>query len=138
MIETRRVHPHRSAGFSLLEVLVALAIMALSLGVLYQSMGSATRGAQVADRTERASLWATSLLARWPERGRGGWQDSGTTPDGYAWQVTSAPSGDRIEGYPSLDFYEVEVVVSWGDGQRARSVRLHTIRPQVRTALRDS
>ncbi len=118
-------------GFSLLEVLVALAIMALSLGVLYQSIGSATRGVQIADRTERASLWARSLLARWPERGSGGWNENGGTLDGFGWRVRSAPiaSDDGLQG-GKFDLYEVEVVVGWQDGNKARSVRVYSVLPQ--------
>jgi len=118
-------------GFSLLEVLVALAIMALSLGVLYQSIGSATRGVQIADRTERAGLWARSLLARWPERGNGGWNESGGTLDGFGWRVSSAPlpGDDGLRG-GNFDLYEVEIVVGWQDGEKVRSVRVYSILPQ--------
>ena len=50
-------------GFTLLEVLVAFAIMALSVGLLYQALGSNAR--QTADTTarEHAALLAESLLA---------------------------------------------------------------------------
>jgi len=49
-------------GFSLLEVLVALAILAMSLGVLYQAAGGSVRNVQTVEHRMRAILLAQSLL----------------------------------------------------------------------------
>ena len=119
-------------GFSLLEVLVALAVMALSLGVLYQSVGTSTRGVQIADRTERATLWAGSLLARWPERGSGGWNEDGRSVDGFGWQVRSEALGEDAGRIGMVDLYAVEVIVAWRNGFSERNVRIYSILPQIR------
>lgn len=125
-------------GFSLLEVLVALAIMAFSLGALYESIGRSTRQLHISDRTERATLWAQSLMARWPESGAGGWNDGGETPDGFDWRVRSARALNAEEAGQPVDLYEVEIVVGWADGGRRRSVTLATLLPQAtsRSGLR--
>lgn len=49
-------------GFSLLEVLVAFAILSLSLGVLLQVFATGLRNAGVTDDYTRATLYAESIL----------------------------------------------------------------------------
>lgn len=50
-------------GFSLLEVLVAFAILSISLGVLLQVFATGLRNAGVADDYTQATLYAESILA---------------------------------------------------------------------------
>jgi prepilin-type N-terminal cleavage/methylation domain-containing protein len=54
----------REAGFTLAEVLVALAVLALSWGLLLQQMGHGLRRTDVAGRAGEATALAQSLLAR--------------------------------------------------------------------------
>lgn len=51
-------------GFTLLEVLIALAILSLALGALYQGYALSLRQEAVAEREEAATALAQSLLAR--------------------------------------------------------------------------
>jgi prepilin-type N-terminal cleavage/methylation domain-containing protein len=61
---TRSRDPESPAsGFSLLEVLVAFAILSISLGVLLQVFATGLRNAGVADDYTRATLYAESI---WP------------------------------------------------------------------------
>ncbi|OPH17317.1 general secretion pathway protein GspI, partial [Azospirillum brasilense] len=50
-------------GLTLLELLVAFAIMALALGMLYRAMGGSARSVADVDRYQRAVVLAQSLLA---------------------------------------------------------------------------
>src|SRR5690606_40398158 len=63
----RRIMPSpRAAGFSLIEALVAMVILALSLGALYQAAAGATRNVRVDERYTYAVQIAQSLLAEHP------------------------------------------------------------------------
>jgi prepilin-type N-terminal cleavage/methylation domain-containing protein len=58
------LQPHRvSPGFTLLEVLVALIVLALSFGVTFQALSQSGRVAWKADRYEEAARIAQNLLA---------------------------------------------------------------------------
>ena len=52
-----------SAGFSLLEMVVAISILALALGALYQAAGGATRNVRVDEKYAYGVELARSLLA---------------------------------------------------------------------------
>ncbi|MDV7399945.1 type II secretion system protein, partial [Arthrospira platensis SPKY1] len=57
---SRRIRQH---GFSLLEVLVAFAILSISLGAILQVFATGLRNAGMADDYTRATLYAESILA---------------------------------------------------------------------------
>ena len=52
-----------SAGFSLLEMVVAISILAFALGTLYQAAGGATRNVRVDEKYAYGVELARSLLA---------------------------------------------------------------------------
>ncbi|WP_312564021.1 MULTISPECIES: type II secretion system protein [Diaphorobacter] len=119
----------RQRGLTLLELLVAFAIMALSLGMLYRAMGGSMRSVGDVDRYQRAVVLAESLLAMRdavPERG---WNQTGESA-GYQWRVVSAPFLTGVEGPTVPPLHEIGIVVTWSDGGRARSFELSTLRPQ--------
>ena len=57
-----------SRGFTLLETLVALSVLAISLGVTYQVFSSALQGSNLADDYAKASMHADSHLAEISKR----------------------------------------------------------------------
>ena len=121
---------NRSRGFSLLEVLVAFAIAALSLGLLYQIMGGNARQAGDMGQRERAMMLAESLLATCDTVPPEGLNETSQSA-GYGWQIRSQPYPTPADGAPQAPhLHEVQVSVSWSDGDATRSFQLSSLRPE--------
>lgn len=111
-------------GFSLIELLVALAITTGSLMALYHASGTSTRAAAEAGRQTRALMLAESLLAlhqQAPAEGiatRGQWQDE------MQWSITSEPALDTFGVGAAVRLHRIEVEVSWLDRGRTRTLSL--------------
>lgn len=90
---------HREAGFTILEVLIALVVVAVTAAALLQSIGVGLRGAGDADDASAAVEIARSLLARaGVERSFEDATLSGREPSGHAWRIAMAPyAGDRAK-----------------------------------------
>ncbi|WP_418647483.1 PulJ/GspJ family protein [Thauera butanivorans] len=122
----------RSAGFSLLEVLVAVGIMALSLGALYQAAGGSVRSVQRADQRTQALLLAQSLLDAYGTVPPGGLNAAGEEA-GLRWQIVSTPYPTAFEQPPGWPLHHVHITVGWGQGG---SVSLATLLPANLNDLR--
>lgn len=120
--------PARSRGFSLLEMVVAVAILGMSLGALYQAAGGATRTVAVDEKTAYAVELARSLLANYAVVPLTGMDQTGETEGGFAWKVAAAPT-ELAEDSPLAEglLQDISVVVSWRDGGRDRMVALQSV-----------
>lgn len=119
----------RMAGFSLLELLVALSIMALSLGMLYRSMGGSARQAGDMDVQQRAVLLAQSLLASREAVTGSGWNEEGQE-DGYVWRVRSAPYASGAADPEAVKLHEVVLTIERADDVRPLQWELVTLLPE--------
>ncbi len=118
------------AGFSLLEMVVAIAILALALGALYEAASSATRNVRTSERYAYAVELARSLLAENGQVPMDGVDASGKTDSGFAWRVVATPraaqAGDA-SGSRQLPLEDIEVGVAWFDGSKRREVVLNSV-----------
>lgn len=118
-----------SAGFSLIEVLVAFVILALTLSVIMRIFSGGLRNVALAEDYSRAALLAESRLAEvsvQPLEGEAGGEFDGK----YRWRSTVRPWVDDA-GVPSADLpvrlMEIEVKVAWGEGSGGlREIGLRT------------
>ncbi len=137
--------PRGQHGFTLIEVLVALVMTGLVVGVVFQLFGGAIQGHARADRLTMALLVAESRLAELgatvklkPSTRRG------RTADGYRWTIEirahqSQPTGDATPLFgnsPAINTSPVrafDVFVSViGDRDGDRQVKLETMRLRAR------
>jgi general secretion pathway protein I len=124
-----RMQSSKQGGFSLLELLIAFVIMALALGMLYRATGSSARAVGIAERHQKASLLADSILSMRDSVGPEGWRESGES-EGFSWQVVSAPYSVATDGPNVPKLHEIAFAVRWSDGASARSLELHTLMPE--------
>lgn len=120
-------------GFSLLELLVALSIMAMALGLLYQASTGALRGVGDLDMDQRANVLAQSILEARDAVPAAGWSESGRAAE-MDWVVASAPYETAVaREMPAVPrLHEVRVVVEWDSRRGRRRLELHTLLPQQR------
>jgi len=119
----------QSRGFSLIEMLVAMVILGLTLGVLYQASAGATRNVRLDERYTYAVQIAQSLLADYPRMPPGGVNRSGTSGDDYHWELSSSAL-EQNEALPGLQLYRLDVTVRW-EGDDSREVALTTVVPEM-------
>ncbi len=119
--------PLRSAGFTLLEVVVALAIMAIALGVLYRAVGGGVRTVGDLSAYSRAVAIGESVLQMRDSVPAEGWNESGQW-EGFRWSVASAPYEPGAGA--GVPLHRVQVDVGWSDGLRDRTFTLVSLRPE--------
>lgn len=128
----RPIHsPQR--GFSLLEILVAFAIAAMALGMLYGVSGNNARQAGVLTQHERAMVLAQSLLAAYQTVPPQGLNEAGEAA-GYGWRVASRPYATPVDhaAPQAAHLHEILVDITWLDGSTARNFELTSLRPERR------
>ena len=118
-------------GFSLLEVLVAFAILSISLGVLLQIFATGLRNAGIADDYTRAVLYAESILAAFGREAplvEG--EQSGPVNEQFSWRsaVSAYTEGMPESEQPRVRAYQIRVEVYWPGLLQDRSVVLETLR----------
>lgn len=126
-----------TAGFTLIETLVALVLFVAGYLLIHQSVSLGWRGAQVAWAESAALRLAQSRLAAAGVEARlEAGDQSGETPDGYRWTLRAEPyrRADSDGAPKRLAGYWVTVTVRWDGGvlRPARSLQLRTLKLAAR------
>jgi general secretion pathway protein I len=127
----RLTRPGSVYGFSLLEMVVAMAILSLSLSALYQATAGATRNVRTDERYAYAIELARSVLASNESVPRQGVDSHGETVGGFGWSVISSPLQIGGEKLPEGSLHSLAVSVSWQDGSKQRAVVLNSVVPGI-------
>ena len=118
----------RTQGFSLLEMVVAVAILGLSLSVLYQSIGGATRIVRTDEKYAYAVELARSLLADNAVVPVAGYRNTGETSGGFQWSVDASPVElPEVSALEPGSLQYIDTRVSWTNGERRREVVLTSV-----------
>lgn len=121
----------RQGGFSLLEVLIAFSILAISMGVLLQIFSRAMSTTAISGEYSRAATLVEAKLnavgIEFPlEEGT----YSGDPDDGMEWQVDIFRY--EIEGYLAdqslVTPYQINATVLWGGKSKRRTLTITTLR----------
>ena len=125
-------------GYTLIEVMVAFAILALALTLLLGTLSGATRQIRWADDAGRAALHAESLLSQTgvgqvlePGRTEGNFENGRYrwTMDVQPWvdpSLADVPPQPEDPGAPRLMSLELEV--QWGSGAARERLHLQSLR----------
>lgn len=134
--------PRRSAGFTLLEVMLAFVVFALSFATVLEIMAGSMRSVRRASDDTEVALFAQSIMdlvgTEIPlEEG----QYNGEGMDRFRWQLGiflyQAEDGDvsEVEGrtqelaeMSGIELYLVQLDIDWESGQRQRELQFSTIR----------
>jgi general secretion pathway protein I len=118
----------RHPGFSLIEVLVALAILGIALGAMMPRISLGSLAAERASRTEEAVLLAEQLLT---ETGRTiplPFKDAveGKTPAGFSWRLSTCclRTATNATGQSIAGIVDVRADVSWLSMRGSQSIAL--------------
>jgi general secretion pathway protein I len=125
-LKSRRQH-----GFSLLEVIAAIMLLAIAFAALMKVAGSSISLSQNAAEHSEAAMRARSLLdsAFVGEPLKVGSQ-SGQFDSRFRWQLDVTPWTGAGVTPPSapLHLYQLDLDVMWGPGARPRSAHFRTLR----------
>ena len=117
-------------GFTLIEVLVALAILAVSLTVMMQIFSESLHRARVSKMEMAAGAFAQSLLAdvghSVPLRMG---DQAGELPGGFSWALHIEPYGsaDDQKAWP-MSAVSLAASVVWKDGAERHEMKVTTLR----------
>lgn len=125
----RNTESRRQSGFSLLEMLVAFAIMAMSLGLIYRVAGGSARNVTDAAQAQQAAWLAESLLNTHNSLLEDGWNEDGKKA-GFTWQVRSTPYNSGINAPLTVPMHEIRIAIQWTLGSRPGELKLVTLLPQ--------
>ena len=124
-----------SGGFTLLEVMLAFVIFALSFAAVLEIMAGSIRGVRRASDDTQTALLAQSIMDQVGLEiplEQGGF--SGIEMDRFQWQLDIYPytPGDadaqELAEMSGIELYQVVLDVDWDTGRRPRNMRFSTIR----------
>jgi general secretion pathway protein I len=118
----------RRAGFTLVEIIVALAILALSLNVILPTISDALwRTGEAEVQAEAASLARSLLVQAGSAMALKDGGAAGQFENGFRWRLEVTPYGSADQTMP-VRAYKVVAAVFWGDAPHENSVALTTLR----------
>jgi general secretion pathway protein I len=134
-----------SQGFTLLEVLIAVAILGTAIVVLLLQFSVALRAGSITQNVTVAVLHAREKIEELKmERELSESSQSGTFSDGYEWETQvipyrheTIPEDEQIYADLKVETYQLSSVVKWKDGERTKQVLLTTLKTVRKKAWKE-
>ena len=125
---------HSSNGFTLIEVLVAMMILAISFVVLLQLFSGGLRTGRLSDDYTRAILHAREKMEEillFEKSGSG--EQEGEFKDGFKWKtkIVRIENTEEEAAKMSLDSFNVKVEVTWFEGSREKHFEINSLKISI-------
>jgi len=127
--EIRKVHDivASSKGFTLLEILVALAILATAVTIIFQLFSAGLRNIAVSEDVVSAAVRAEAKMREVlsnEELTENSWTE--TTTDGYTFAVNITEAlQEKTDSLP-VQVLQIDLAITWTKNSKERSLRLKT------------
>ncbi|HIJ39566.1 MAG TPA: type II secretion system protein [Deltaproteobacteria bacterium] len=120
-------------GFTLLEILVAISIMAICLTVIFQLFSGGLKSGRLSDDYTRGVFHAREIMEEIlvsDDLAEG--ISEGRFNDSYAWkaEVVRVEQKEEEKSKLPLDTFIVKVQVTWGETERKKRFELETMKVQ--------
>ena len=128
--------PRGDEGFTLLEVLLAVMILAITVTVLLLQFSVALRASTTSQEITRAMLHAKQKIEELKMADElAESAQSGTFGDGYEWETRivpytheAAPEDEQAYKNLKIETFQLESIVKWRVGERVRQVAVTTLK----------
>lgn len=127
----------KSEGFTLLEVLVAVVILAVCLTIVMELFSGALKSDYLSKKYVHAVFLAREKMDEiLVSRQLSETTKEGEDNDGFRWKTETHSIADAGEVPPKLPFdtFEIRVEVTWGEAGHQRSYEIHTLQLAKRAA----
>ena len=129
--EQLRLNRTHNDGFSLLEVIVALAIMAMGFVTVLQLFSGSIRSVSLSEQYLKGTSLAHSKLGALEVNNYSVTEFEGTFPDEkkYRWELEVSPHTSPLNSKENnIQLSEVTLNVLWEDAGKTRNIQLNTIK----------
>ena len=126
-----RLNKPNNDGFSLLEVIVALAIMAMGFVTVLQLFSGSIRSVSLSEQYLKGTTLAHSKLGELEVNNYSATEIEGTFPDekNYRWQLQISPHTSPLNSKENnIQLSDVTLNVLWEEAGKTRDIELNTIK----------
>ncbi len=113
-----------NSGFALIEILVAVSVLAISLVVIFQLFSGGLKSRQLSEKYARGVFHAREKMAEIllsPDLSEG--ETEGEFEDAYKWQavITRVVADDNEEKNLPVNLMSVWIRINWREGEKEKS-----------------
>ena len=113
-----------NSGFTLIEVIVAIAIVSISFVMIMQLFSGGLRASRTSCDYTRAVVHAKNVME---ELSFNPIPDGGQFEDGYTWQAELEPYEEPEDS--NFKLMKLKVIISWGDAlRRPKSIKMDSLK----------